>query len=255
MTSQTLADGRSVVVFDDEAAMSKKLIEDVTAAANEAIAKKGSFSLCIPAGSIVAALKDLSPNAVDWSKVNVFFTGERLGQNKSSSAAKEAFCKKCNIKNVFPPLIRPLFSNEGSLPLPQFAVDEAAGAYTSLLKAHPAIDNSGSLPSFDLLLLGVGEDGHCGSLHPKKEHIKAAGNGTITFGICAPDKNQIALSMDVFCAAKKVILGATGPKKKEAVRRALSGDYEPHDCPAGLVKAAETVWYADKASMGDFTPK
>lgn len=248
----TLGDGRKVQVFDDDAAMSKQLVAEVTAAAKEAITAKGSFSLCIPAGSVVAALKGLSPDAVDWSKVNVFFTGERLGVNKSYSAALEAFCDNCQIKNVFFPLLRPLFSQGG--PLPEFAVQEAAAAYTALLKSHPSIDNAGPVPSFDMLLLGVGEDGHCGSLHPKSDHIKAAGNGSVTFAIPKEGKNQIALSMDVMSASKKVILAATGAKKKDALRRALSGDFEAHDCPAALVKAKDTIWYADKASMADFTP-
>jgi len=246
MASSTLADGRTVIVFADDAEMAKKLIEDVLSAAKAAIAAKGSFSLCIPAGSIVSCLKGLKKGDLDWNKVNVFFTGERLGQNKSYEAALKAFCDSCDIKNVFNPLCRPFFSHGG--PLPQYAVDEAAASYTALLKAHPSIDNSGPVPSFDLLLLGVGEDGHCGSLHPNSDHIKAAGNGTITFGICKPDKNQIALSMDVFNASKKVILGATGAKKADAIRIALSGSFEAHTCPAGLVKAKETVWYADKAS-------
>eukprot|EP00929_Paragymnodinium_shiwhaense_P050811 TRINITY_DN2559_c0_g1_i1.p1 TRINITY_DN2559_c0_g1~~TRINITY_DN2559_c0_g1_i1.p1 ORF type:complete len:249 (-),score=84.22 TRINITY_DN2559_c0_g1_i1:239-985(-) len=246
MASTTLADGRTVVKFEDEAAMSAQLVAEVTETAKAAIAAKGSFSLCIPAGSVVSALKNLDPAAVDWSKVNVFFTGERLGQNKSYSAALDSFCTKCKIKNVFFPLIRPLFS--GGEPLPQFAVDESAAAYTALLKAHPAIDNSGPMPSFDMLLLGVGEDGHCGSLHPKSKEIKATGSGTVTFGICNPTKNQIAISMDVMTVAKKVILAACGAKKAEAVRRATTGDFEEFDCPAALVKAPTTLWYTDKAS-------
>lgn len=246
MASTTLADGRTVVTFEDDAAMSKQLVADVTETAVKCIAAKGSFSLCIPAGSVVSALKSLDPAAVDWSKVHVFFTGERLGQNKSYSAALEAFCVKCKIKNVYYPILRPLFSD--GAPLPQFAVDESAAAYTALLKAHPAIDNSGPMPSFDMLLLGVGGDGHCGSLHPKSKEIKSTGSGTITFGICKPDKNQIALSMDVFTVAKKVILAATGAGKAGAVKAATTGDFEEFNCPAALVKAPTTLWYVDKAS-------
>eukprot|EP00930_Biecheleria_cincta_P023524 TRINITY_DN16986_c0_g1_i2.p1 TRINITY_DN16986_c0_g1~~TRINITY_DN16986_c0_g1_i2.p1 ORF type:complete len:281 (-),score=60.80 TRINITY_DN16986_c0_g1_i2:113-955(-) len=280
MTTSALADGRTLTVFENDAAVAKQLVADVTAAANAAISAKGSFSLCIPAGSVVSALKELSPSAVDWSKdifrvaafssrtrpwaghnkessqttpvVNVFFTGERLGANKSYTAAIDAFCDKCKIENVFFPIFRPLFCT--GAPLPEFAVKEATAAYTALLKSHPAIDNSGPLPSFDLLLLGVGDDGHCGSLHPQSAHIKAAGDGTVTFGIHKEGKNQIAISMDVMRASKKVILACTGDKKKDAVRRALSGDFEPHGCPAALVKAAATHWYVDKASLADFKP-
>lgn len=253
MTSQSLADGRQLCVFADDAAMAQELVKEVTRAAKENIAKKGSFSLCIPAGSVVSALSALSPEAVDWSKVHIFFTGERLGVNKSYTAALDAFCRNCKIQNVFYPIMRPLFSCGTGLP--EFAVKEAAAAYTCLLKNHRAIDNSGPMPSFDMLLLGVGDDGHCGSLHPKSEHIKATGDGTVTFGIHKPGKHQIAISMDVMCASKQVILACTGEKKKDAVRRALSGDFESHDCPAALVKAAVTTWYVDKASLADYTPK
>lgn len=240
------------MVFANDAEMSKQLVADVTAAAKEAIAAKGCFSLCIPAGSVVSALKDLSPTAVDWTKVNIFFTGERLGVNKSYSAALESFCDKCKITNVFFPLVRPLFAT--GAPFPEFCVKEAAAAYTALLKSHPAIDNSAPIPSFDMLLLGVGDDGHCGSLHPKSDHIKAAGDGTITFGIAKEGKNQIAISMDVMNASKKVICACTGAKKKDAVKMALSGQFEQHNCPAALVKAKETTWYTDTGSMGDYKP-
>lgn len=249
MTSSSFPDGRTIVTFDDEKAFAAELVMNVTRTLDAAIKEKGSCSLCIPAGSVVSALKTLDPAALDWSKVNVFFTGERLGQNKSYSAALEAFCDKCKVTNVFYPLTRPLFSNGG--PLPQFAVDEAAAAYTALLKSHPSIDNSGPMPSFDLLLLGVGEDGHCGSLHPKSNEIKGTGSGTVTFGMCKEGKNQIAISMDVMSASKKVILAATGAKKAEAVRMVTSGDFEEFNCPAALVKTkdiAMTVWYCDKAS-------
>jgi len=249
MTSSSTADGRTVITFEDDKAMSTELVATVTKTLEAAIKEKGSCSLCIPAGSVVSALKTLDPGALDWSKVNIFFTGERLGQNKSYSAALESFCDKCKVTNVFYPLVRPLFSNGG--PLPQFAVDEAAAAYTALLKSHPSIDNSGPIPSFDLLLLGVGEDGHCGSLHPKSNEIKGTGSGTVTFGICKEGKNQIAISMDVMSAAKKVILAATGAKKAEAVRQATTGEFEEFNCPAALVKTKDiknTIWYVDKAS-------
>ncbi|CAK9112565.1 unnamed protein product, partial [Durusdinium trenchii] len=187
--------------------------------------------LCL-ASPVIAALKDLSPEAVDWSKTSVFFTGER---------------------NIYYPILRPLFSTGSGLP--PFAVKEAAAAYEALLRNHPSIDNSGKMPSFDLLLLGAGEDGHCGSLHPESDQVKAEGT-VISICLSAQEsKNQIAVSMDVMCAAKclgtrfhaergvrlfmlhrKAIVLARGAKQKDTVRRALSGVHGLYDCPVGLVK-------------------
>eukprot|EP00435_Cladocopium_sp_Y103_P018552 s4003_g4.t1 len=224
-----------------------QLVQEVTEAAKAAIDTKGSFSLCV-ARPVISALKDLSPKALDWSKVSVFFTGELLGANKAYSEALEAFCKKCGIQGVYYPILRPLFSTGSGLP--PFAVKEAAAAYDALLRNHPSIDNSGKVPSFDLVLLGLGDDGHCGSLQPESQEIRA--KGELMLGICQPGKNEIAVSMEVMCAAKRAIVVASGSPKKDALRKALSKVHGPYDCPAGLVKAQSTSWFVDKAAFGDF---
>ncbi|CAK9011122.1 unnamed protein product [Durusdinium trenchii] len=241
-----LANGRTELFVDDEPRLGQRLVKDVTAAAQAAINAKGSFSLCL-ASPVIAALKDLSPEAVDWSKTSVFFTGENLGANKSYADAQDAFCRKCGVQNIYYPILRPLFSTGSGLP--PFAVKEAAAAYEALLRNHPSIDNSGKMPSFDLLLLGAGEDGHCGSLHPESDQVKAEGT---VISICQPGKNQIAVSMDVMCAAKKAIVLARGAKQKDTVRRALSGVHGLYDCPVGLVKAQSTSWLVDKAAFDNF---
>eukprot|EP00913_Durusdinium_trenchii_P003634 g3362.t1 len=143
LTCQTLL--RTLFV-DDEPRLGQRLVKDVTAAAQAAINAKGSFSLCL-ASPVIAALKDLSPEAVDWSKTSVFFTGENLGANKSYADAQDAFCRKCGVQNIYYPILRPLFSTGSGLP--PFAVKEAAAAYEALLRNHPSIDNSGKMPSFE----------------------------------------------------------------------------------------------------------
>ena len=64
-----LSDGRKVRVFPDEPALSAAIVEEVVATAKAAIAAKGSFSLAVPAGSVVKSLKGLESGAVDFSKV------------------------------------------------------------------------------------------------------------------------------------------------------------------------------------------
>ncbi|CAE7217442.1 FBA3 [Symbiodinium natans] len=250
MASRLLAGGQSVTIFEDEPKLVRQLVQEVTETARAAISAKGSFSLCL-ARPVIPALKDLSPDALDWSKVNVFLTGELLGANSSYSEALATFGKKCPVQGIFYPILRPLFSTGTGLPA--FAAEEAAGAYGALLKSHPAIDNAGPMPSFDLLLLGLGDDGHCGFLHPESNQVKATGKGKVVLSICQSGKSQIAVSMDVMRAAKKTLVTATGAGKKDAVRRALSGVHGPFDCPAGLLsKAPSTTWFVDKAAFADF---
>lgn len=102
------------------------------------------------------------------------------------------------------------------------------------------------------MLLGTGEDGHCGSLYPQSKEIMATGEGKVVLPIDEGDKKSIAVSMDFMCAAKTVLVSAAGAGRAEMVMRALTGDFPEWDCPAGLVDADETIWFVDTASIAKF---
>jgi len=96
------------------------------------------------------------------------------------------------------------------------------------------------------------QDGHCGSLYPQSDEIKATGQGKVVLAIDEGDKKSIAVSMDFMNASKKVVLSAAESKRAEMVRRALTGHFSEWDCPAGLVNAQETIWFVDTESIVEF---
>ena len=102
------------------------------------------------------------------------------------------------------------------------------------------------------MLLGTGDDGHCGSLYPQSEEIKATGQGKVVLPIDEGDKQSIAVSMDFMCAAKKVVVSAAEKKRSEMVKRALTGDFPEWDCPSALVDAEETIWFVDSDSIAAY---
>jgi 6-phosphogluconolactonase len=231
---------KKVSVFDGSYA--DAVIDTVVETAKAAIASKGSFSLAIPGGSIVNALSGMSPDAFDMSKVSIFFCNERIGANKCYEGALEAFVTKCGI---------PL---DQVYKVPELGPVEAAAAYEALIRKCPAVDSSGPIPSVDLVLLGTGDDGHCGSLYPQSDEIKATGSGKTVLAIDEGDKKSIAVSMDFMNAAKKVVVSAAEPKRAEMVKRALSGDFEEWGCPSGLVDCAgETLWFVDTDSIAAYS--
>merc|ERR1719483_1122278 len=94
------------------------------------------------------------------------------------------------------------------------------------------------------MLLGTGPDGHCGCLFPDTPEIQATGTGKVV--MAGNDKRAdgdfLAVSMDVMCATKIVIVAA-----------ALSGEFGAFDCPAGMVEAAgETLWFTDEGGISKF---
>ncbi|KAJ1476225.1 glucosamine-6-phosphate isomerases/6-phosphogluconolactonase-domain-containing protein [Baffinella frigidus] len=185
--------GITALVVQDVAA---RVCEDVARIGGHYIQQKGTFSLCIPGGSIVKALGSIKVDALDWSKVHVFFANEQLGAFKCHAGAMEAFILKMGIPT------------ENVHKVPDCAdPEEAAAKYAAEIAASHAVTNG----AMDLILLGTGEDGHVGSLHPGSAQLKeGCGTGKTVLGITKGDKKSVAVSMDLINSAKNVILSAAG---------------------------------------------
>lgn len=232
---------KDVRVFDGDYA--EDIRDLVTMVANEAIADKGSFSLAVPGGSVVAALGGLESDAFDFSKTHIFFCNEKIPTYPClEGALKET--QKIGIpdENVHG------IDKSGS-------PAEVAAAYSKLLQTHPSIDNDAPVPSVDLMLLGTGGDGHCGCLFPDSAEIKQTGEGKVVVAgnDDRADGDFVAVTMDVMCAAKIVLVSAAGSGRAEMVKKALSGEFGAYDCPAGMVEAQdETIWFTDVEGVAEF---
>jgi len=246
MSTFSLSDGRKVRVLDGEAGIAEAVCEEFNVAAFGAIASKGAFSVAVPGGSIVKALAHLAKGQFDARKVHVFFCNERLGEGK---------CYKGAMNSLVEPLGIPAAQVHKA---PEGSPEQAAAQYEALLKAQPpsvvAVGPNG-MPAVDLVLLGTGEDGHVGSLHPNKAEIKAAGNGKAVLPINEGGKTSIAVSLDFICAAKRVVLSAAKASRAPMVFRALRTGSGCYDCPASMVCAAETTWLVDQDSIAQYRAK
>lgn len=269
---------KKVQVYDGD--YSDQVVALTIATAQAAIATKGSFSLAIPGGSVVKALGGLSTDSFDMSKMHIYFCNERIGANKCYSGALEAFVEKCQV-----PLENVHKVPEDGTPV------EVAAQYEAMIRADPSFDQSGDIPAAvrhdfaisvvfstcttalgihtkdvhlhfllqtlpahkqDLILLGTGDDGHCGSLYPYSDEIKATGQGKVVLPIDEGDKKSIAVSMDFMCAAKTVLVSAAEPKRAVMVKQALTNTYDEWGCPAALVNAASTLWFVDTDSFAEY---
>lgn len=233
-------DIKSIRVFDDDYAA--EICEEVTAVGVACIAEKDSFSLAIPGGSVVAALAGMEPEALDFTKVHIFLCNEKIPSFPCISGALEV-AKKLGI-----PDDQVYGFGEG-------AAEEIAESYSALMASHPSIDNGGAVPSVDMMLLGTGPDGHVGCLFPDAPPIQATGAGKVVIAgnDDRADGDFVAVSMDVMCAAKVVLVSAAGAGRAEMVAKALSGDFGRYDCPAGMVEAMEeTLWYTTQDALEQF---
>uniref|UniRef100_A0A7S1ED86 Glucosamine/galactosamine-6-phosphate isomerase domain-containing protein n=1 Tax=Hemiselmis andersenii TaxID=464988 RepID=A0A7S1ED86_HEMAN len=237
-SKQTIHDGREVYVLADSDAISAAVAESVAAIGKECIASQGTFTMCVPGGSIVKALSKLPPDSMDFSKVHVFFANERIGEYKCYKGAMDSFVDKCGIPHAN---VHKVGEGEPA---------EVAAAYEAEMLKCVAKNDKG-IPVMDLVLLGTGEDGHVGSIHPNSDEVMQSGKGKVILPIDKGGKKSIAASMDVFCASSRIILSAAGAGRAPMVKAALSGDFEEWTVPAGLVKseAGATAWLCDQESV------
>lgn len=111
--------------------------------------------------------------------------------------------------------------------------DAAAAAYEPIVAAAP----------LDLVLLGLGQDGHTASLFPNAAALLATGHVVGVRNAPKPPPERVSLTLNAFNAAKRVLVLVSGADKRDAVRRAYA-----REVPAGLIDRAEWLVTADAAS-------
>jgi len=104
-------------------------------------------------------------------------------------------------------------------------------------------------PALDLLLLGLRPDGHTASLFPGSVALRETVRRVVPVVGPKPPPNRLTITPPVIAAARRVVVLATGAEKVGAVRLALTGEVDPFDCPARLLRAAE--WHLDRAAASE----
>jgi 6-phosphogluconolactonase len=121
--------------------------------------------------------------------------------------------------------------------------DEAASSYESLLVSEVG---TGDVPALDLILLGLGPDGHCGSLFPGKPAVAVRDRAVVGVPEAGLDPfvPRVSMTLPVFNAGSEVVFMVTGESKADAVKRAFGG--EPReDTPASYVRPPQLTVLLD----------
>lgn len=231
----------------------EQLAADVVAALipalRNAIEEYGRAALALTAGSIMEKVwTELAgcpaAGSVDWSKVDVFWGDERFvpagTADRNDLPAHELLFAKAP------------FSAATQYPMPASDgeygddLDAAAAGYAATLRDARRPSDSGDVPAFDVVLLGVGPDGHCCSLFP--DHPSASDHSAPVIPVRnspKPPPLRISLSFDGLNTARQVWVVASGEGKAEAAMLALGGA-DPTKVPsAGARGTDRTIWFLD----------
>jgi 6-phosphogluconolactonase len=243
----TTAERGALVVLPDPAALADEAARRFSALAQAAVADRGRFTVALAGGSTPRALyarlaAQPLRDTIDWSSVHVFWSDERMVPPDDAEScfrmAREALLAQVPIPaaNIYP------VPTVGGTP------EAAAAAYAETIAAL----FGDPLPRFDLILLGMGPDGHTASLFPGHPEPSAPGEALViaVHHSPKPPPTRISFTYRLFHAAANVMFMVAGADKAATLREVLRGPVERARLPAQGVRPEQgsLVWLVDAAA-------
>jgi 6-phosphogluconolactonase len=182
---------------------------------------------------------------VDWPRVRVFWGDERCvppdHPDSNYGMAHSTLLSKVPVppENVYriPGELQPR---------------DAASSYSETIRHAFHLTND-EIPRFDLILLGLGEDGHIASVFPGTAAVKEKKKLVVAHYVEKLDAYRITLTRPVFTNAADVMFLVVGSNKAEILRTVLDGPYRPSRFPAQLLLSSpgNVAWMVDEAAAGE----
>lgn len=229
----------NVRVFETSQDLVEAAAETFAKEATKSIREKGRFAVALAGGSTPKALYKLLAteyrDVLDWSKVHAFFGDERTVPPDREDS---------NYRMAYETLLSHIPVGSVHRIRGELDASKAAALYEEELKTF-----FGSAPSLDLVLLGIGGDGHTASLFPRTPALGVADRFVVENSVEKLGTTRITLTFPTINAARKVAFLIAGEGKAAALKEILEGSTDPRDCPAKLVRPASgPVLMVDRAA-------
>jgi len=239
-------------IFADAQELAREAADLFLKVGGQAIAERGRFLVALSGGSTPKALYSILANSghasrLDWGRVQFLFGDER---NVPPSHADSNFAMAD--KALFTPLRIP--SGQVHRMKGEDRSEAAAAQYEDSLRRLTGA--SGPWPQLDLVLLGMGEDGHTASLFPGTPSLQERTRWVVPSRSPLGTRSRLTLTLGVINHATVILFLVTGSNKASVVRRILEprpGDHITY--PAALVKpeTGRLLWYLDQGAASELT--
>lgn len=250
-----------VVVHADATVLAAACAARLITRLADAQASRGTAAVVLTGGGVgIAALRAVrdSParDAIDWQRLDVWWGDERFvaagDPQRNDRQAHEALLDAVPLdpRRVHPMPARP---SDTSTQSQKFTPEAAAQRYASELATHSMQngDIGEPLPRFDVLMLGMGPEGHVASIFPESPAARATGSVTAVRNCPKPPPTRISLTFPAIQSADEVWLLAAGGTKARAIGLALAGANPTQLPAAGAHGASRTLWLLDQAAAAD----
>lgn len=234
-----------VRVVGDTAEAGATVAAILNRAAADAVAARGRFLLVIPGGSsprstLEALAGPPHRQSFPWSRTHVLWVDERAVGVEHPDSNFGAFSRE------FLPAL-PLDHDRIHRMRGELGPQAGALDYRQTLK-HVVGPSTDTAATFDVVLLGVGEDGHVASLFPGSSALNARESVVAVRNAPKPPPERITLTMPALQSTRRLVILGLGAAKADAIRRSLAGEA----LPAGLAaRSANALWIIDKAAADD----
>src|SRR5438874_8802045 len=243
----------SVVIYPDADALSHEAAQYMVRIAQESIVSHGRFTCALSGGSTPKKLYGLLASEpyrsqIDWALVELFWSDERCVP-PDDAESNYHMAQQVLISKV------PIPADQVHRMPADLADGNAASlAYTRDMQTTFGTDG---VPSFDLIQLGMGPEGHTASLFPHQPSLHEQQRLVMPVSVPKPPPLRLTFTPPLLNAARQVLFLVTGAEKADAVQAVLEGEYDPDEYPAQIVRPdnGEVIWMLDNAAAARLKTK
>jgi len=225
---EKVKNGYTINIYKDKLELSKAVFKFIESQIIYTLKKKDTFKFCVSGGSTPRSVYQLLSNSdLNWGKVDVFLGDERCvdpnSELSNSLMLKNSLLTNFGSKAFFYEIFNDLKANDEAIK------NQLISKLFERCGSNP--------PSFDLTLLGLGDDGHTASLFPYQK------NNLDEFVIFTEGKGlkRISLTPKVLSASSKIVFLVSGASKKIALERLLDENEHPNRTPSKLIKSINQI--------------
>jgi len=233
-------------IYQNDKEFAKDVSEWIIQTISETLKTQEKFTWVLSGGNTpkpVYELLSATPyrELIDWKKIHFFWGDERavpFADNRNN--AKMAY--ETLLNNV------PVSADQIHVMRTDISPEQSAIEYEKILREYfPITIENSKLKTFDLVLLGMGEDGHTLSLFPGTEVVHEENAWTKAFFLKAQDMYRITLTKKIVNRSSKIAFLTTGENKADALHEVIEGKYNPDLYPSQVIKPVngELHWFVD----------
>ncbi len=235
-----------LITEKDAAHVARSAATKIASVLKSALAARGGATVALSGGNTPRdAYAALARSGVDWTRVQVFWVDERaVAPTDDRSNYRWAKATLLDPSGIPPEQVH-------RMPADAPDIDAAAQTYEATISNLIERDTDG-IPAFDVIVLGVGDDGHTASLFPGDPLVDIVDRFAVAVPARTGREARMTLTRPVIEHARNVFVLAVGAGKRAALARAWAPEGTLHETPSRLVRQCKgnVAWVVDEAAAG-----